>query len=172
MAKKNKGGRKPKYLKWLKKDNLTLLRRWARQGYTDKELAEKMGIGHRTLTRWKSDPKLSDIKDAISKGKEVINAEVEEALIKTALGYDYEEEHIVQVANPDGSQRHEVKRLKKHRAPDTTALIFYLKNRLPGEYRDKRHNEITGHIETTKNPFDELSVDELRDIIRSGEDEK
>jgi hypothetical protein len=78
---------------------------------------------------------------------------VENALLRNALGYDFVEEEAVklkQVYYVDGKryedERVEVVELRKHRTADTTAQIFWLKNRKPKEWRDKQELEHTGEL--------------------------
>lgn len=96
---------KGKYQKWLEPERLQLLEGWARDGLTDEQIAKNMGISRKTLAEWKK--QYSDISDTLKKGKEVVDYEVENALLKSAL---------------DGN---------------TTAQIFWLKNRRPDKWRDK-----------------------------------
>lgn len=112
---------------WLKTDKLILLEGWARDGLTDEQIAKNIGINRTTLYDWKK--KEVNIADALKKGKEVIDFEVENALLKRALGYEYEEETY-----ENGIL---TKKVKKHVAPDTTAQIFWLKNRQVKKWRDK-----------------------------------
>ena len=119
---------KRKYEYWLTPEGLIKLEGWARDGLTDDQIAKNIGINRDTLYRWKKAH--SDISDALKKGKEVIDRQVENALLKRALGYTYDE-----VTFEDGV---EVKRVRKQVAPDTTAQIFWLKNRKPEDWRDKR----------------------------------
>lgn len=119
---------KRKYEYWLTPEGLIKLEGWARDGLTDEQIAKNIGINRDTLYRWKKAH--SDISDALKRGKEVIDRQVENALLKRALGYTYDE-----VTFEDGV---EVKRVRKQVAPDTTAQIFWLKNRKPEEWRDKR----------------------------------
>lgn len=72
---------KGKYEKWLEKDNLTRLKAWARDGLTDEQIAQNMGISIRTLYTWKS--KYVQIMQALKKNKEIVDAEIEESLIST-----------------------------------------------------------------------------------------
>ncbi len=120
-----------KYEYWLTEDGLTLLRGWARKGLTDEQIAHNCGINASTLYDWKK--KYPKISKALKKGKEVVDLEVENALLKRALGYDYQEERV------ERSEKDGVKVIQtlKHVPPDTTALIFWLKNRVPAEWRDK-----------------------------------
>ena len=112
---------------WLEKDKLILLEGWARDGLTDEQIAKNIGINRTTLYDWKK--KEVNIADSLKKGKEVIDFEVENALLKRALGYEYEEETY-----ENGIL---TKKVKKHVAPDTTAQIFWLKNRKPNNWKDR-----------------------------------
>lgn len=100
---------KGKYQKWLEPENLILLEGWARDGLTDEQIADRIGIGYSTLQTWKS--KYQDIQDTLKKGKEVIDFQVENALLSSAL---------------EGN---------------TTAQIFWLKNRRPDKWRDKQKDD-------------------------------
>ena len=112
---------------WLEKDKLILLEGWARDGLTDEQIAKNIGINRTTLYDWKKEE--VNIADALKKGKEVIDFEVENALLKRALGYEYEEETY-----ENGIL---TKKVKKQVPPDTTAQIFWLKNRQVKKWRDK-----------------------------------
>ena len=112
---------------WIEKDKLILLEGWARSGLTDEQIAKNMGIAPSTLYEWKK--KSKEFSESLKKGKEVIDFEVENALLKRALGYEYEEETY-----ENGIL---TKKVKKHVAPDTTAQIFWLKNRKPNTWKDK-----------------------------------
>lgn len=122
---------KGKYEKWLEPDSLLLLQSWARDGLTDEQIAGNMGISHTTLYEWRK--KYPNISEALKKGKEVVDVEVENALYKRAIGYDYEE--TTEEQSEDGYKKRVI---KKHMPPDTTACIFWLKNRKPREWRDKQ----------------------------------
>ena len=133
---------KGKYEKWLEPESLILLEGWARDGLTDEQLAKKMGIGTRTLYEWKE--KHPQISQALKKGKEVVDIQVENALLKRALGYEYTEEKV-EISEKDGRK---VTQTVKHVAPDTTAQIFWLKNRRPEKWRDKPETPDTKQDET------------------------
>ena len=112
---------------WLKDDKLILLEGWARDGLTDEQIARNIGIATSTFYEWKK--KKLEFSETLKKGKEVVDFEVENALLKRALGYEYEEETY-----ENGIL---TKKVKKHVAPDTTAQIFWLKNRKPNNWKDR-----------------------------------
>lgn len=128
---------KSKATEWLEQDKLTLLEAWARDGLTNEQIAKNMGINPSTLYDYMN--KFVEISNALKKGKEVVDIEVENALLKRALGYTitlYE-----QKVDKDGC----VHDLKKdvHVPGDTTAQIFWLKNRKPKNWKDKQNSENT-----------------------------
>lgn len=128
-------GRKGKYEEWLTEDGLTTIEGWARDGLTDAQIASNIGIHISTLCEWKNQfPKFSE---AIKKGKAPVDIQVENALLKRALGYEYEETTTEIIENPDGSKRKHIKKVTKIVLPDTLAQIFWLKNRRPERWRDK-----------------------------------
>lgn len=124
---------KGKYKEWLTKDALTVLEGWARNGLTDAQVSDNIGINVSTLYEWKK--KYPEINDALKSGKEVIDIKVENALLKAALGYEEEEvkRFIQQV---DGKRTEKIEKTKRHYPPNVTALIFWLKNRKPEFWRD------------------------------------
>lgn len=164
---------KGKYQEWLTEEGLLQLESWARDGLTDEQIASNMGIGYSTLQTWKS--KYQDIQDTLKRGKEVVDIQVENALLKRALGYSYDEVTRERVLDYDqstgqvvGSHMEITKTVKKEVQGDTTAQIFWLKNRRPERWRDKRDVSVEGEI-STNNPFKGLSTDELRKLIESEE---
>lgn len=95
---------------------------------------------------------------------------MENALLKRALGYKFDEvtKELGEVVDTETGKRVqkmiEVKRVTKEVAPDVTAQIFWLKNRKPVEWRDKRQLEHSGGLEVI-NPLENLTTDELRKLI-------
>ncbi|WP_143476963.1 transposase [Clostridioides difficile] len=144
-----------KYEYWITEEGLIKIEGWARDGLIDEQIASKMNIAPSTLYDWKK--KYSEISESLKKGKEVIDRQVENALLKRALGYEYDE-----ITYEEGQ---ETKRVTKQVVPDTTAQIFWLKNRKPAEWRDKQIVESTNEI-TINNPFKELSTEELKRLAK------
>ena len=128
-----------------------LLEGWARDGLTDEQIAHNIGINVKTLWDWKV--RFDPICNAIKRGKAPVDIQVENALLKRALGYEYEEvtTEITETPYIDKrgkervrKQKH-VKKTKKIVLPDTTAQIFWLKNRRPDKWRDKREEAVSIH---------------------------
>ena len=146
-----------KYTEWITEEGLLKIEGWARDGLTDKQIAENMGVAYSTFRDWiKRFPALSA---PLKRGKEVIDRQVENALLKRALGYEYVE--TTKELTDLGLTV--TKQVTKQVAPDTTAQIFWLKNRKPKEWRDKKETEVTGNL-NVNNPFSDLSVEELRKL--------
>lgn len=122
---------KGKYEYWLTHDGLTRLEGWARDGLTDEQIAKNMGISAATLYNWKRD--YLEISDTLKRGKEVVDFEVENALLKKALGYKTKEMKLTR----DG----QLIEMEREVSGDVTAQIFWLKNRKPDKWRDKPEEE-------------------------------
>lgn len=160
---------KGKYEQWLTEEGLLQLEAWARNGLTDEQIAANMGITRSTLNEWKK--KYSDISDTLKRGKDIVDIQVENALLKRALGYTYIETTQERVNDYDphtglktGSHMEVTKTVTKEVQPDTTAQIFWLKNRKPDTWRDKRDVGIEGTL-NTNNPFADLSTEDLKKLI-------
>src|SRR5690625_2099651 len=152
---KNKGGRRGKYHAWIAPEGLIKLEGWARDGLTNEQISHNVGINPDTLYTWIK--KYPEISESLKRGKEVIDRQVENALLKRALGYRFEE-----VTFEYGE---ETKRVIKEVSPDTTAQIFWLKNRKTVEWRDKQQIEHMGEM-NVNNPFADLSTDDLKKLIK------
>ena len=157
---------KGKYEQWLTEEGLLQLEAWARNGLTDEQIAANIGISRSTLNEWKN--RFSDISDTLKRGKEIVDIQVEDALLKRALGYTYKETTREAQFNPQTEQYEMVvtKEVTKEVVPDTTAQIFWLKNRKPEEWRDKKDVEHSGSV---NNPFAALSTEQLLKL--AGDDE-
>lgn len=141
-----KAGRRGKYEDWLDEDSLLKVQGWARDGLSNEQIAHNMGITFQTLYKWQD--KYSELREALKKGKEVVDREVENALLKRAMGYETVEEVEEPVEDKETGevQMRVTKRVKKQVAPDVTAQIFWLKNRKPAEFRDKHDVEFKGEL--------------------------
>lgn len=147
---------KGKYIYWLTPEGLLKLSAWARDGLTDEQIAGNMGISRSTLNEWKKN--YPDISDTLKKGKEVVDFQVENALLKRALGYSYDEvtKEICENAKTGQTEMRVTKIVTKEIVPDTTAQIFWLKNREPEKWRDRQEMHVDGTLESEKSKLDEL----------------
>lgn len=130
---------KGKYKHWLEPESLILVEGWARSGLTNKQIAQNMGITEKTLYEWLG--KYPQLSEALKKNKEIADFIVENALFKKATGYDYKEKVAEMVRDPRTGEiiKQHIREVTKHQPPDTLAIIFFLKNRKPKEWRDKRY---------------------------------
>lgn len=112
--------------------NLELIKRWRRNGASEEEIAKRLGIAYSTFNLYKS--RKSELSEALKKGAEIVDTEVENALLKRALGYDYDETTRERNENGDLVV---TKVVHKQVVPDVTAQIYWLKNRCSDKWRDK-----------------------------------
>ncbi|QAT40847.1 HNH endonuclease [Clostridium sp. JN-9] len=257
------------------KDKLVLVEGWARDGLTDEQIAKNLGIGKTAFYKYKKEH--TEFANTLKKGKEVVDFEVENALLKRALGYTYEEitkertidggqrsrhvegkvelteqdwlfalayfknqccycgessnltkDHIIPVKAGGAYTRNNIipcckscnssknsndmlewyekqpffsqdrldkiyeyvgfinrlmsvetrestslittKIIKKEVPPDVTAQIFWLKNRKPGQWRDKQDIEHSGNM-TVNNPYKDLSTEELKRLAQMSDED-
>lgn len=119
---------------------------WARDGLSEAQIAHNIGITYETLRTWKI--KFAVLSDAIKRGKAPVDIQVENALLKRALGFEYEEVtteiedvptgKIGDDGKPIFKQRKHIKKTTKMVPPETAAAFIWLKNRRPDKWRDKR----------------------------------
>lgn len=136
-------GQKPKSysnaqaLEWLDDDKLALLEGWARDGYTYSDIADKIGISPVTLQHWRE--KYPDMAKSLSKGREVIDYKVENALLKAALGYRTKETKVTIEMNRRGEVQSTISETTEREfAPNVTACQVWLYNRLPDKWKRNR----------------------------------
>ena len=111
-------------------------------GATDDELADFFEVHRATIYRWKLDH--PDFCDAIKSAKAAADERVERSLYQKATGYEVTEEQAVKVKVDQYKEEVEVVEVRKHIQAETTAAIFWLKNRRPAEWRDVKAQEISG----------------------------
>ena len=140
---------KGKYEYWLTPEGLLKIEGWARDGLTDEQIAQNMGVNKATLYRWKE--KYCDICDTLKRGKDVVDRQVENSLLKRALGYEYEEVK----EKFEGNVMTERTVTKKEVIPDVTAQIFWLKNRKRETWADRQNIEISQAIDDSAKEMEE-----------------
>lgn len=127
---------------WLKEENLELLSCWARD-FTLSDIAKKMGVSNKTLIEWRK--KYPEIEKAIKDGKEIVDYRVESALLKVALGYTATDvKTIISPPDKNGNRTIRVEKTEKEVPPNPTAIMCWLNNRKPEQWkrnRDMMHTE-------------------------------
>ena len=148
------------------KPKLFLVEMWARDGLTDEQIAEKLDISVASFYNYKNEH--LEFFESLKKGKEVADYEVENALFKKALGYNAKVKKafkVKEVLYENGKRLKETERIEYaedevHIPADTTAQIFWLKNRKPNTWRDKQEP-------TTPNETFNEGMQALADLINS-----
>lgn len=134
---------KGKYKEWLTEESLLRLEAWARDGLTDEQIADNIGIRRETLYDWKK--KYPHISNALKRGKDVVDIQVENALLNKAQGITktlIKPIKIKTVTYDNGKRVKEEEHIEYAEEevfvpPDTVAQIFWLKNRKPNTWKDK-----------------------------------
>lgn len=111
-------------------------------GATDIEIADFFGVSVATLYRWKNE--YQEFCESLKVSKEIADNRIERSLFAKANGYEHDETDIRVVMNAIVKTK-----MRKFYPPDTTACIFWLKNRQPEKWRDKQDVEHTGSVTLT-----------------------
>lgn len=139
--------------------------RWAQslamEGLTDAEIAVRLGLAQSTLHKWKKD--FPEFSEALKEGKEPADAKVKMSLYKRAIGYTEKEKKVLVEMDKEGNQKPaKIETTEKHIQPDVGAIAFWLKNRLPNEWKDRQTVESKVDQEVTD--LSHLSFSELYEL--------
>ena len=115
---------------------MPLVRSLARTGYTIDEIAERLQVGRTTVYRWRDAH--PEFRNALKEGKDFADGMVEDALYKSALGFT--RTTMREERDAEGRVVKVVKTAEKV-PPNATAALFWLKNRQPEKWRDRRREE-------------------------------
>ena len=133
---------------WLEADGLILLESWARDGYTIQDIATRVGVSQQQFRVWMN--KYPEIKKAVNNGRELVDYKVENALLKSALGYKTREVKVTAKIK-DGKVVEETKEtIDKEFAPNVSACQVWLYNRVPKKWKN---------MNSRANILDELDED-------------
>lgn len=119
---------------WLEEDNLMLLECWARDGYTYQDIANRIGIDISTLKVWRA--KYPEIDKALKTGREIIDYKVENALLKSALGYRTKETKVITIMRHGKVVETQTETTEREQAPNVSAAQCWLYNRLPKKWKN------------------------------------
>lgn len=137
MTDRHPGGRPTAY----KEEYAKQAEKLCQLGATDQEIADFFEVSVRTIYRWKADH--DEFCQSLKSGKEVADERVERSLFQRATGYEQDEVKIFMPANAEAPV---YAPYRAKIAPDTTACIFWLKNRRPDLWRDKVQQEHSGEV--------------------------
>lgn len=120
-------------------------------GATDMDLADFFQVSDRTIYSWAS--KHPAFLQALKTGKDACDERVERSLYHRAVGYTFDSEKVFQFQG-------EVVRAKtrEHVPPDTTAMIFWLKNRRKDLWRDKTEQDVNINVKVEQMTDEELDT--------------
>lgn len=157
-------GRPSEAHEWLSEDNLLRIKGWARDGLTDKAIAEnKIGISERTFCDWKK--KHSAFSASLKEGRAPVDTQIEDSMVRSAMGFKVKEKKAFKVKTTkkkDGmeiTEEHmEVVEVERYVDPVVVAQIFWLKNRKPEYWKDKRETVDTNAVEKLDRILDGLKT--------------
>lgn len=115
------------------RSRLSEIEAWAKAGVSDKQIAKNLGIAYSTFRQYVK--KYSELDSVLNKGKQEVDEKVENALLKRALGYTYDEVKETY----EGNQLTKRQVVTKHVPADVGAMIFWLKNRRPQDWKSDYH---------------------------------
>lgn len=116
-------------------------------GATDQQVADMLGVTEATFNNWKKENENFFL--SVKSAKEEADAKVEAALYKMATGFDYKAKKPMVVGDGGGEAHVEIVEYEETVLPNTTSMIFWLKNRQPAKWRDKQEMEHSGGIGVT-----------------------
>ena len=132
---------------WLEDDGLLLLESWSRDGYSLGDISNRIGISSSTLTKWRK--KYPEVNKALKQGREIVDYKVENALLKSALGYKTKEVKVITTMR-NGKVTEVVKETTdKEQSPNVYAIQCWLFNRLPDKWKRNRDSIIEQGDEDT-----------------------
>ena len=150
---------------WMTEEGLSKVRELVGMGLTDAELAKQLGCSRCTIYAWRK--RFPEFAEAMDSAKAIPNEQVEASLFKNTQGYFVEEEYHERKFNDSTGEFELVlaRKTKKYIPPNITAIIFWLKNRMPERWRDRQEVELSGEV---ANPFNGLSEEQLRKLAQDG----
>jgi hypothetical protein len=145
-----KRGRKNKYYSHVE-PRLEEIKQWCRDGLIEEEMCKKLGISVWAINEYKK--QFPELTKSLRENKEIADGKVEDSLYQRAIGFDYDETETIKDA---AGKILKTRIVTKKVLPDVTAIIVWLKNRLPGKWRDKQAVDLAAqiiyHIEEIKKP--------------------
>ena len=144
-------------------DTLILIEGLARDGYTNQDIALRLGIDPSVLYNAKRTR--PEINAAINRGKQIVDYKVENALLKSALGYKTKETKVTTIMRYGKVVEEQIETLEKEVAPNSISCQVWLYNRCPDKWKRNRDKVLEDEEEATiqvtvKRATDESDLDE------------
>lgn len=115
---------------------LSDIKEWLMEGDTVRQICKKLAISPDSWYRYcKEHETLSEL---VTMGRSVLCNEVEKSLLKLCTGYEYEELKTIVEEDKNGKKRTKIEKTKRHQPPSAQAISFFLRNRMPEEWSDKK----------------------------------
>lgn len=152
------------------KKMLSIVEKMRRDGATDKEIYEALNINHTTFYEWLiPDTKRfkKEFKESYARGREIMVQDIENAMLKKAKGFEYEEMQTTFIPNKDGKPtQKESKRIRKYFPPDPSAAQLLLQAEQPDKYSTRQKTEHSGVIQNVNRNIDlSKRTDEEIDLL-------
>lgn len=138
---------------------------WCTQGLTNDVISDKLGISEATWYEYMNEhPTLAEL---VKLGKSVMDSQVENSLLRAALGFEFEEVKTIIEEDKNGKKKTRVEKVKRYQPPNPTAMIFWLKNRKKDEWNDRRELivDTKENEEERKRLFLEMIDEEVSDGV-------
>lgn len=148
--------------RWLEENGLMLIECWSRDGYTIEDIANKIGVDKKTLYDWRS--QYPEIDEALRDGREIVDYKVENALLKSALGYKKKEVKVTTTMRY-GKVVETIKEVtESDQAPNVNAIQTWLYNRQKEKWKN---------MNAKGNMLEEMVEDDTIEVIvrRAGANE-
>lgn len=115
---------------------LSDIKEWLMQGDTVREVCKKLAISPDTWYRYCKDHEA--LSELVVMGRSVLCNDVEKSLLKLCTGYEYEELKTIVEEDRNGKKRTKIEKIRRHQPPSAQAISFFLRNRMPEEWSDKK----------------------------------
>lgn len=112
------------------------IQKWCEEGLTNDIICERLGIAESTWYEYQKNYEI--LSELVQASKSVMDSKVENALLKTALGFEYEEIKTIIEEDKNGKKRTRIEKTKKYMPPNPTAQAFWLKNRKRDDWGERK----------------------------------
>lgn len=146
---------------WIEEEGLMLIECWSRDGYTIEDIANRIGVDKKTIYDWRS--QYPEINKALRNGREIVDYKVENALLKSALGYKKKEVKVTTTMKY-GKVVETIKEVtESEQAPNVNAIQTWLYNRQKEKWRN---------MNAKTNMFEDMVEDDTIEVIVRRADSK